>query len=205
MRKLKIILMSVLSLSLTGCSMFSSKLNDMKGKLTGNSYTAYFYSNSGENFMTVEGEKISLESNVVEEPTYTSDGGWEYTQTMSSVVTINIDGEEMESCGSTILFEQKGLSQEVNYQDIESIKSSSSGISDNTLISNIVNQYKNKFGKSRIIVVQSQLGDPICAYSGDKVYYEVAEDLPKTTKVMIDGKALYIHRANFQIIDKALL
>jgi hypothetical protein len=25
------------------------------------------------------------------------------------------------------------------------------------------------------------------------------------TKLMIDGKALYIHRANFQIIDTALL
>lgn len=56
-----------------------------------------------------------------------------------------------------------------------------------------------------MVVIQSQLGDPICAYSGDGVYYEVCEDLPKTTKLMIDGKALYIHRANFQIIDKELL
>lgn len=30
-------------------------------------------------------------------------------------------------------------------------------------------------------------------------------DLPRFTKLMIDGKALYIHRANFQIVDKALL
>ena len=51
----------------------------------------------------------------------------------------------------------------------------------------------------------SQLGDPICAYSGDDVYWEVSEDLPKTTKLMVDGKALYIHRANFQIVDKELL
>ncbi len=64
---------------------------------------------------------------------------------------------------------------------------------------------KNYFGKARVVVIQSQLGDPICAYSGDSVYYEVCEDLPKTTKLMIDGKALYIHRANFQIIDKELL
>lgn len=44
-----------------------------------------------------------------------------------------------------------------------------------------------------------------CAYSGDEVYWKVCDDLPKTTKLMVDGKALYIHRANFQIIDKALL
>lgn len=53
--------------------------------------------------------------------------------------------------------------------------------------------------------IQSQLGDPICAYSGDSVYYEVCSTLPKTTKLSIDGKALYIHRANFQIIDTSLL
>ena len=37
------------------------------------------------------------------------------------------------------------------------------------------------------------------------MYWEVCEDLSKTTKLMIDGKALYIHRANFQIFDKELL
>ena len=30
----------------------------------------------------------------------------------------------------------------------------------------------------------------------------VPEDLPKMTKLMVDGKALYIHRANYQINDK---
>jgi hypothetical protein len=45
------------------------------------------------------------------------------------------------------------------------------------------------------------LGQPIAAFSGDDVYW----DLPKMTKLMVDGKALYIHRANYQIIDKKLL
>lgn len=78
-------------------------------------------------------------------------------------------------------------------------------ITDNTYIASIVNKYKNMFGKSRIVVVKSQLGQPITAYSGDEVYWEIPKDLPKMTKLMIDGKALYIHRANFQIIDKTLL
>ena len=55
-----------------------------------------------------------------------------------------------------------------------------------------------------MVVIQSQLGVPICAYSGDDVYWEIPNDLPKMTKLMVDGKALYIHRANFTIIDKAL-
>lgn len=55
------------------------------------------------------------------------------------------------------------------------------------------------------MVIKSQLGQPIAAFSGDDVYWEVPEDLPKMTKLIIDDKALYIHRANYQIIDKALL
>lgn len=51
-------------------------------------------------------------------------------------------------------------------------------------------------------MIKSRLGQPIAAFSGDDVYWEVPEDLPKMTKLMVDGKALYIHRANYQIIDK---
>ena len=85
------------------------------------------------------------------------------------------------------------------------ISSDADGIEDMTIVAETVNKYKNYFGKPTVVVIQSQLGDPICAFSGQDVYWEVREDLPKTTKLMIDGKALYIHRANFQIIDKALL
>ena len=56
-----------------------------------------------------------------------------------------------------------------------------------------------------IVVIKSRLGQPIAAFSGDDVYWEVPEGLPKMTKLMVDGKALYIHRANYQIIDKKLL
>lgn len=194
--------------TLAGCGIasLSSKINDLKGQITGNTYNCSFYTNTGEEFMNMSGKKIDMDSNVVKEPTY-SDGDWGYVESMSSVVTITIDGEQVESCGSTILFAEKGLEEEVDFQqeELNSIDSESSGITDNTLVAKMINGYQNYFGKPTVVVVQSQLGDPICAYSGDDVYWEVCEDLPKTTKITIDGKALYIHRANFQIIDKDLL
>ena len=52
---------------------------------------------------------------------------------------------------------------------------------------------------------QIPVGTAYSGFSGDDVYWEVPEDLPKMTKLMVDGKALYIHRANYQIIDKKLL
>ena len=190
----------------SGIGIFTSKLNDIKGQLVGNSFECQFYDNYGEEFLTVTGNKISLTGNIVKEVQIDSaDGSAVAGYSLSSIVTINIDGNQMQSCGDTIIFEEKGLEPDVNFR-LEDIDSSSHGsIIENTAISGVVNKYKNMFGKGQVVVVQGQLGVPICAYSGNNVYWEVREDLPKTTKLMIDGKALYIHRANFQIIDKDLI
>lgn len=207
----KKILITVLTMlfaiiSCTGCALWDNEVNELNGSITGNTYNAGFYTNQGESFMNVSGQKIDLQSNVIKEKTYNSNNGWGYNKTLSSVVTVIIDGKTIESCGSTMIFAENGLNPEVDFNSPEVIKSTSDGsFGDNVFIASIVNKYKNYFGKSRVVVIQSQLGDPICAYSGNEVYWEVCQDLPKTTKLMIDGKALYIHRANFQIIDKNLL
>ena len=110
----------------------------------------------------------------------------------------------MISCGDTCIFYDKRLKPEYEFY-LDNMDSTSSGIMDSTLISGMVNSVKNEFGKPMVVVIKSQMGAPIYAFSGHKVYWEVQEDLPRFTKLMIDGMALYIHRANFQIIDKALL
>ena len=198
-----IVFMLLLATLLTGCAGFQSDVNSLNGSITGNTYECQFFSNHGQKFMTMTGQKIDINENVVRERIYTNKG-WGYTKTLSSVITVTVDGNEVESCGTTILFIEDGLTPDVDFtmQDITSV---AQGILDNTIIANTVNRYKNWFGKSRVVVIQSQMGDPIMAFSGDEVYYTVCEDLPKTTKLIIDGHALYIHRANFQIIDKDLL
>nr|DAH80846.1 MAG TPA: protein of unknown function (DUF5052) [Caudoviricetes sp.] len=205
-KKYNLILCVLLCICLSGCAMVQHQLNELNGTITGNTYLASFYSNNGEKFMTMSGQKIDIRSNFVKEYIYDSGKGiYMYTKTASSVISILIDGKDVESCGSTILFAEDGLTPDVDFKSPNTINSSASNFEDNTMIAGIVNHYLNMFGKSRVVVIQSQLGNPICAYSGDEVYWTVCEDLPKTTKLMIDGKALYIHRANFQIIDKALL
>lgn len=208
MKKRMLIVMLVLLLSLTGCGIASleSSVNDIKGQLIGNSFECQFYDNYGEKFLTASGTKVGMTGNIIEEAVIdSSDGSTSTEYALSSVVTISIDGNELQSCGDTIIFEESGLEPDAKFQ-LNNIESSSSGkFLENTIVSGIVNDYKNFFGKGQVIVIQSQLGVPICAYSGDDVYYEIRNDLPKTTKLMIDGKALYIHRANFQIIDKDLI
>lgn len=204
MKKLICVFLALCVMSaLAGCAMFSNEVNSLNGSITGNTYECQFYSNDGNKFMTLTGQKIDINANPIREKVY-GDRGWEYTKTLSSVITITVDGHQMSNCGSTVLFVEDGLMPDVDFQ-IENIDSETSGLGDNTIIANVVNKYKNAFGKPVVAVIQSQLGDPICAFSGSNVYWEVCKDLPKTTKLMIDGHALYIHRANFQLIDRDLL
>lgn len=191
--------------SLSGCAALESNINNIKGSLVGNGYDIYTYDNYGDLVLTTSGDKISITGNKTETTSYDSEGSKITGYDLSSVITITIDGDEIQSCGDTCIFEEDGLDAEVDFTQ-EVINSQTDGSFDeNTAVARFVNQYKNMFGKSRVVVIKSQLGQPITAYSGDDVYWEIPDDLPKMTKLMIDGKSLYIHRANFQIIDKELL
>lgn len=188
-----------------GCAALDDVMNEFKGNLVGNGYTIRTYDNYGNRVMTTTGDKINITGNKVKETSYDSDGSIVTGYSLSSVITINVDGDQIQSCGDTCIFEQDGLRPEAEFTQDDIYSHSSGGITDYTYVSGIINEYKNYFGKSRVVVVKSQLGQPIAAYSGDEVYWKIPKDLPKMTKLMIDGKALYIHRANFQIIDKDLL
>ena len=198
-----VLVMSVILLS--GCSWFSSIMNDLKGSLIGVPYNIEFYDHYGVKSFITNGKKIDIEGNFVTELGVSSSGGVTTDYTLSSVITITIDGKEMESCGDTVIFAESGLKPDIEFS-LSDISSESNGnISDLTSAARIINKYKNYFEKSRVVVIKSQLGVPICAYSGEDVYWEIPDDLPKMTKLMIDGKVLYIHRANFQIIDQNLI
>lgn len=172
-RILSVALAAVMVVCLSGCDIASwnSGVNDIKGQLVGNSFECQFYDNYGEKFLTASGTKVGMTGNVVEEADInSSDGTTETAYSLSSVVTININGKQIQSCGHTIIFEESGLKPDAEFQ-LSDIENSSSGkFSENTIISGIVNDYKNFFGKGQVVVIQSQLGVPICAYSGDDVY-----------------------------------
>ncbi len=195
----------ILLLILSGCAKLQSGIHDLHGSIIGNEYYIDIFDNTGIRTLGSHGKKIDIDNNIVEEKTYSSDSDeWYTTKTLSSVITITIDGRQMISCGDTCIFYDTRLTPDYEFY-LDRIESDSSGVLDSVLISGMVNSIKNVFGKPMVVVIKSQMGAPIYAFSGNKVYWEIQEDLPRFTKLMIDGKALYIHRANFQIIDKALL
>ena len=204
-RALTIAIILILMAGIAGCAQMQSGIHDLHGSIIGNEYNIDIFDNSGIRTLRSHGKKIDIDNNIVEEKTYAADTDqWYTTKNLSSVITITIDGKQLISCGDTCIFYDKRLSPEYEFY-LDQIESDSSGLLSSTLISGKVNSIKNKFGKPMVVVIKSQMGAPIYAFSGNKVYWEIEEDLPRFTKLMIDGKALYIHRANFQVIDKALL
>lgn len=189
---------------MAGCSMIESKIQELRGDLIGISFDYYEYDSFGNHIMTAHGEKVNLEGVRVTEYGYDGDGNLVKNYSLSSVVNTTIDKHQHVACGSSLIFVETGLEQ-VDVEIPEEITTSSSGFSSLTSVSSWINSIKNSFGCSKVVVIKSSLGFPLAVFQGDKVYWEVSENLPKTTKLSIDGKALYIHRVEYDIIDLDLL
>ena len=197
-KMLCLMLVLVTMFSLSGCSWLDSQIKDMKGELIGNSFDISIYDNFGNNTLNISGDKVQVDANTVKVKSVDSDGNWSTTYEMSSVISNTIDGNNMEQVGNTVIYAERGLNKITDFElptDIET-----SGGTFNLLDRNI-NDIKNLIGTPKVVVISSQLGVPIAVYGGDKVYYEIPDDLPKMTKLIVDGKALYIHRANYIILD----
>ena len=202
-KKMLCLMLVLLTLfSLSGCSWLDSQIKDMKGELIGNSFDISIYDNFGNNTLNISGDKVQVDANTVKVKSVDSEGNWSTTYEMSSVTTNTIDGNNMEQVGNTVIYAERGLNKITDFElptDIET-----SGGTFNLLDRNI-NDIKNLIGTPKVVVISSQLGVPIAVYGGDKVYYEIPDDLPKMTKLIVDGKALYIHRANYIILDTNMI
>lgn len=177
------------------------------------SYVADFFDNYGENWMSVEGTSFDISPNKVKEYYYDTDGSWISGWTTSSVMSVEVDNHNIETCGSTVLFYDTRLEKieteipkDINLSAGDSYTVTASG--DWNYMDGWslqwwwdTHQQKNTKPAARAVIIQSQNGDPICMFTGDKVTWEVSRNLPKTTEIFIDGMPVYVHRANFAIVD----
>jgi len=176
---------------LGGCAALSSFMSVLKGELFGNGYTIKQYDELGNLVFTVYGDKVTMNCELDE-----------YGE-VSSYIDITIDGESWKHVGSTLVFAQKGVDMITDFEVPEEMENdgSSTGL---MAVDRKINSYANLFGKELIVLVSSQNGTPIGLFQGDDCYTEIPGDLPKTTLINIDGKLVYVHRANVDIIPASL-
>lgn len=198
-----LILCTVLvSINITGCAYIDSQIAEIKGELIGNSFDVMIYDNFGTNILNIRGDKVQVDNNVVEVKSVDSEGNWTTTFEMSSVLSNTIDGDNMNQVGNTVIYAERGLEPITDFELPTDINTSGGTFN---LLDRNINKIKNLIGTSKVVVISSQLGVPIAVFGGEKVYYEIPDDLPKMTKLSIDGKALYVHRANYIILDTEMI
>lgn len=177
---------------LASCGAISTYLQTLKGDLVGNDYAITQYDNFGSAVLRVSGDKITLDAET------DSDGE------PTSYINITIDGFEWKHVGSTLVFAQNGVDMITDFQMPDSIQTdgdTSTGLMD---VDRFINNYKNAFGRSQVVLVSSQNGTPIGLFRGDNCTVTIPANLPKMTLINIDGKLVYVHRANVDIIPTAM-
>ena len=179
-------------------------------------FVAEFYDNHGKQWLSVEGSHFNISPNKVKEYYYDSNGSWISGYSTSSVVSVEIDDNHIETCGSTVLFYDTGL-EKIDIELPPEVVLDPDTNTEITVPSDIrwkdswsvrwwwyVKDVQNEHVDQRIVIIQSQEGDPICMFTGNEVSWDVSKNLPKTTEICIDGKMIYIHRANYAIVDTSL-
>lgn len=203
MRKFKtlisVAIITVLFFSLTGCAAIQSFVEKVQGSLIGDDFKILSYDDYGNNVLTAQGRNISIG---VYENKANKDS--ESNGFKSEVLEITVEGKQLLHVGSTMVFAEKGIDMVEDF-DVEYLKNAATtGQGTLVPIDRTINHFTNLIGKKKTIVVRSQMGIVIGVYQGDSVLVEVPEDLPKMTRLVVDGKSLYIHRADYDIFDTGL-
>ena len=195
MKQIKRILIPALALCLAvllaGCAALGSFFSKLKGELFGNDYVITQYDDFGNLVFTVRGDKVTMDCELDE------------NGEVSSYIDITIDGQSWKHVGSTLVFAQEGVDLITDFQIPEDMENDGTGTG-LMAVDRRINEYANLFGKKLVVVVSSQNGTPIGLFQGDNCYVEIPGDLPKTTLIHIDGKLVYVHRANVDIIPASL-
>ena len=191
-------LVCLLGVSVLGCAKLKDWIGKIKGELVGQHFTITTYDDYANKTLSIEGKKVTV--GLLEN---SANFDAESTDFKSEVLEITINGKQMFQVGNTVIFEEDGLNVVEHYDIKDEIKANSGG--GYVPFDRAVNKLKNELGKKKTIIISSQQGVPIGVYQGDDVYVTIPEDLPKMTRLNIDGQALYIHRANYVIIDTEMI
>ncbi|MEY9976558.1 DUF5052 family protein [Lysinibacillus sp. RC79] len=196
---LKILIVATLVFVLPACNLLEFGLGNLKEELVGRDMLIQTYDEDSQIIDQVQGKSISVNS----------DGEFaikDYegkTVEKSSVLNITVGGKQMLHVGSSLLAYETGLrnlfdeySQKVDIMNFDRSV---------PFLNRLVNDLQNlTTGKSKIVLIRSQSGQPLATFAGSDVSY-FATDIDKYTALLIDGKFLLIYRCDYSIYDTELL
>lgn len=197
-RKKQLMILGVLSVTmvlLSGCQDIMNSFKQFEQSFKGLEMTVRTYDEQSQVMDKVQGKSVKIER----DDTFDTDED----SKDSSVIQITVGRNEMHHVGSSMIIEEKGLTNIFDeYADKVDIENTKRSV---PMINSMVNDFSNSFkGKDKVILIRSQNGTPLATYAGNKVSM-YSTDVPKSTGILIDGKYLFIYRCDYTIYDKALI
>ncbi|EGT0683781.1 DUF5052 family protein [Clostridium perfringens] len=189
----------IISFVLTGCNLFDNEMGELKSAFNGREAIIETYDENSNVIDRIQGKSIDV--NTDDEFKQTDEKG--NTIKKSSVLNITVGGKEIIHVGSSLVMHETDL---VNiFEDYNKKIDVQNNDNSTPIIDRIINSAKNiTTGKSKIILIRSQSGQPLATFAGDNVSY-FATGMDKSTGILIDGKYLFIYRCDYTIYDKDLL
>ncbi|MCI0129766.1 MULTISPECIES: DUF5052 family protein [Enterococcaceae] len=188
-------LLSMTVIMLSGCQDIMNSFKQFEQSFKGLEMTVRTYDEQSQVMDKVQGKSVKIER----DNTFDTDED----SKDSSVIQITVGKNEMHHVGSSMIIEEKGLTNVFDeYADKVDINNTKRSV---PMINSMVNDFSNSFkGKDKVILIRSQNGTPLATYAGNKVSM-YSTDVPKSTGILIDGKYLFIYRCDYTIYDKALV
>ena len=189
----------IISFVLTGCNLFDNEMGELKSAFNGREAIIETYDENSNVIDRIQGKSIDV--NTDDEFKQTDEKG--NTIKKSSVLNITVGGKEIIHVGSSLVMHETDL---VNiFEDYNKKIDVQNNDNSTPIIDRIINSAKNiTTGKSKIILIRSQSGQPLATFAGDNFSY-FATGMDKSTGILIDGKYLFIYRCDYTIYDKDLL
>lgn len=191
----RLLLMSailVIALIGAGCTKERSALKDTQADLLGLNRSVSVYDFSGNRTEYYEGDNVRLDKSEI-----------------ANAILITMNGRSITMVGNTALILEKGIENKMDDPEFTAAfdtlqadlsKPMDGGSGFTFLDKRWNNLMSGVSGLKRILIVKSESGKIIGVFQGKNVLLEDSE-LEKTTKVLIDGKRLHLHRTNYTIIE----
>lgn len=199
MSRFRVILAALLAVivlsSCAGVSMWGEELNRA---FNGVEATMTTYDQDGKIVDQVHGTSFRVTRDTRFD-TSNSDGT---TNDDSQVLLISLGNDHISHVGSTLILAESGLEPLIGGTSQITFSNYEPGT---PILNDIIEMHRNLWqGKAKTLLIRSQDGDPIAVYAGNAVEI-FATDVPKSTAFRVDGRLLFVYRADYTIYDTALL
>lgn len=185
----------------SGCAAGAMTFEDFNRAWNGIPATITTYDQAGELIDSVHGTSIqvSLDERFTE-TSISSDGS--VISSPGEVLLISIGNSHISHVGSTMIWAEDGVEAIAGADTSVDISNSEQGT---PWLNNLLEYNRNLWqGKGKTILIRSQDGKPIGVYAANEVEI-VGTSVPKSTMLRLDGRRLFVYRADYTIYDTDLL